>query len=83
MSMHMKKSILVLVLFLSIVSGAIAQNRQVLDGAYIKRNNRERAWKIPRYASLRESDVLWQKRVWQDIYASEKMNFPLFFTGSS
>ncbi|MFM2196439.1 MAG: hypothetical protein RL092_2039 [Bacteroidota bacterium] len=51
---------------------------KMLDGAYIPVNNLERSYRIPRYPNLRESDVLWKKRVWEDINGNEKMNYPIF-----
>jgi hypothetical protein len=50
----------------------------MLDGAYVPVNNLERSYRIPRYPNLRESDVLWKKRVWEDINGNEKMNYPIF-----
>ena len=51
---------------------------KMLDGAYVPVNNLERSYRIPRYPNLRESDVLWKKRVWEDINGNEKMNYPIF-----
>jgi gliding motility associated protien GldN len=47
------------------------------DGVYVKAAVRERQ-PIP-YAPLRESDVMWKKRVWRVIDLREKMNLPLFY----
>jgi len=46
-------------------------------GAYVKEtNNHKRA--IP-YTHLRESDVMWEKRVWREIDVREKQNQPLYY----
>ncbi len=49
----------------------------MLDGAYIRENNKTK--KVIQYPFIREADVLWARRVWQDIDLREKMNLPLYY----
>ncbi len=50
---------------------------QVLDGIYEKEHVPSR--KYIHYYSLRESDVMWEKRIWRIIDLREKINHPLYF----
>ncbi len=54
-----------------------AQSQTVLDGAWIKEHNKTK--KVVQYPFIREADVLWSKRIWQDIDLREKMNLPLYY----
>jgi len=45
-------------------------------GAFAKENNSKRL--IP-YTSLREGDVMWEKRVWREIDMRERQNQQLYF----
>ena len=56
---------------------SVAQEQNVLDGAYVKEHNPTK--KVIRYPHLREADVMWSKRVWQVIDLREKMNHPLYY----
>lgn len=49
----------------------------VLDGAWIKEHNKTK--KVVQYPFIREADVMWARRVWQDINLREKMNLPLYY----
>lgn len=53
------------------------QAQTVLDGAYIKEHNKTK--KVIQYPFIREADVMWSRRVWQDIDLREKMNLPLYY----
>lgn len=54
-----------------------AQAQTVLDGAWIKEHNKTK--KVVQYPFIREADVMWSNRVWQDIDLREKMNLPLYY----
>jgi gliding motility associated protien GldN len=54
-----------------------AQAQTVLDGAWIKEHNKTK--KVIQYPHIREADVMWARRVWQDIDLREKMNLPLYY----
>lgn len=72
------KSFKVLFLLLAIAPLALdAQIQSVLDGAYVPEHNPTR--KVIPYPSLREADVMWSKRIWQEIDLKEKINHPLYF----
>jgi len=49
----------------------------VLDGAFKKIGTKEN--EILRYDHIRESDVLWSKRIWRVIDVREKMNLPFTY----
>jgi len=49
----------------------------VLDGPYVKESNPTK--RVVPYPGLREADVLWVHRVWQEIDLKEKMNHPLYY----
>ena len=49
----------------------------VLDGVYIQQHIPTK--KVVSYASLREADVMWSKRIWRTIDVQQKLNFPLFY----
>ena len=55
---------------------AVAQ-ADVLDGIYIPEHAPTR--KVIPYAPLRESDVMWTKRIWRMIDLREKINHPLYY----
>jgi len=50
---------------------------QPLDGAYKSENNPYRRVVLP--AFIRESDVMWQTRVWRTIDTRQKMNLSLYY----
>lgn len=60
------------------LSGSQLVNAQtVLDGAWIKEHNKTK--KVVQYPFIREADVMWARRIWQDIDLREKMNLPLYY----
>lgn len=69
-----KFSLLIVVIF-STVGGLFAQN--VLDGITVRENTPTR--KQISYASIREADVMWSKRVWRVMDLREKMNQPFYY----
>lgn len=48
-----------------------------LDGPFIQETNRTRM--VYDWPAIREADVLWRKRVWEDIDLNQKANFPYLF----
>jgi hypothetical protein len=49
----------------------------VVDGVFVKTDVPQK--KMISYEYVRESDVMWSKRVWSYIDLREKMNFPLYY----
>jgi gliding motility associated protien GldN len=66
-----------LMLVLLTLSSVDVQAQTVLDGAWIKEHNKTK--KVVHYPFIREADVMWSRRVWQDIDLREKMNLPLYY----
>ncbi len=58
----------------SLTGGYVPPKR---DDPYLKDINRIR--RVKAWPFLREADVLWRKRVWEDIDVKQKMNYPLFY----
>lgn len=54
-----------------------AQAQTVLDGAWIKEHNKTK--RVIPHPFIREADVMFAKRIWQDIDLREKMNLPLYY----
>jgi gliding motility associated protien GldN len=57
--------------------GLTGKSQNVLDGVYIKENTPNR--RVIPYAPLRESDVMWSKRIWRQIDIREKLNLPIYY----
>jgi gliding motility associated protien GldN len=53
------------------------QVSNVLDGAYVKETNITK--RVVPYPALREADVMYTKRIWQQIDLREKMNHQFYF----
>jgi gliding motility associated protien GldN len=64
-------------LFLLPVYSVLAQQSDVLDGAYVKEHVPARK-PIP-YHYLREADVMWSKKIWRMLDLKEKINHPLYY----
>lgn len=62
-------------LIMGIQLPAHAQN--VLDGAYVPETNRTK--RVIPYPHLREADVMYKRRVWQEIDLRQKFNHPFYF----
>ena len=56
---------------------ALAQSPNVLDGAYVKETNLTK--RVVPYPHLREADVMYKRRIWQEIDLRQKFNHPFFF----
>ena len=67
---------LTLALFAFVQQG-VAQSPNVLDGAYIKETNL--AKRVIPYPDLREADVMYKRRIWQEIDLRQKFNHPFYF----
>jgi gliding motility associated protien GldN len=68
------KILAILFLFSGFVSEAQVT---VLDGAYVKEHNPTK--RVIPYPSLREADVMWVHRVWQEIDVRQKINHPYYY----
>lgn len=74
----MKKLLIVsFILFAFVFVSETNVNAQVLDGIYEKENVPSR--RPAPYKFLRESDVMWQKRIWRVIDYREKINHKLYY----
>ncbi|MFT4660747.1 MAG: gliding motility associated protein GldN [Patiriisocius sp.] len=67
---------IVLVSIVLLTSGML-KSQYVLDGAYVPEHIKER--KVVPYPSLRQADVMWEKRIWQILDMREKLNHPLYY----
>ena len=54
---------------------ATAQVSNVLDGAYVKESNITK--RVVPYPALREADVMYTQRIWQEMDLREKINHPI------
>ncbi len=61
--------------------GAVGAKSQtintVLDGAYVPEHTQTK--RVVPYPYLRESDVMWSKKIWRTLDLREKLNHPLYF----
>jgi len=56
---------------------ALAQKPNVLDGAYVKETNLTK--RVVPYPHLREADVMYKRRIWQEIDLRQKFNHTFYF----
>jgi len=56
---------------------ALAQSPNVLDGAYVKETNLTK--RVVPYPHLREADVMYKRRIWQEIDLRQKFNHSFYF----
>lgn len=76
MSHLFKYTLLAIALFaLSFESNSQVQN--VLDGAYVKETNLTK--RVIPYPYLREADVMYFRRVWQEMDLKQKINHPYYY----
>lgn len=59
------------------VQHSTAQSPNVLDGAYVKETNLTK--RVIPYPHLREADVMYKRRIWQEIDLRQKFNHPFYF----
>lgn len=77
-ALNMKKLLIVCFILLAVVfTPNGSANAQVLDGIYEKENVPSR--RPAPYKFLRESDVMWKKRIWRVVDFREKMNHKLYY----
>ena len=62
---------------LAVALSAEAQTQTVLDGAYVKETNLTK--RVVPYPALREADVMYVRRIWQDIDLRQKINQMFYF----
>ena len=55
---------------------ALAQSPNVLDGAYVKETNLTK--RVVPYPHLREADVMYKRRIWQEIDLRQKFNHTFY-----
>lgn len=67
---------LTLALFAFVQEGK-TQSPNVLDGAYVKETNLTK--RVIPYPHLREADVMYKRRIWQEIDLRQKFNHPFYF----
>ena len=65
----------IIVITISIEGNAQVQN--VLDGAYVKETNLTK--RVIPYPYLREADVMYFRRVWQEMDLKQKINHPYYY----
>ena len=63
--------------FFALVNTLEAQTPNVLDGAYVKETNLTK--RVIPYPHLREADVMYKRRIWQEIDLRQKFNHPFYF----
>jgi len=75
----MKRFIIIAIALITSFVGSLgsAEAQTVLDGAWIKEHNKTK--KVVQYPFIREADVMWARRIWQDIDLRQKMNLPLYY----
>ena len=71
------RHLVTLLCVLAVSLSAEAQAQTVLDGAYVKETNLTK--RVVPYPSLREADVMYVRRIWQDIDLRQKINQMFYF----
>lgn len=71
------RHLVTLLCVLAVALSAEAQTQTVLDGAYVKETNLTK--RVVPYPSLREADVMYVRRIWQDIDLRQKINQMFYF----
>jgi len=74
---HFLSIVSALGLSLLFASQGFAQSSNVLDGAYVKETNLTK--RVIPYPYLREADVMYKRRIWQEIDLRQKFNHPFYF----
>ena len=71
------RHLVTLLCVLAVALSAEAQTQTVLDGAYVKETNLTK--RVVPYPALREADVMYVRRIWQDIDLRQKINQMFYF----
>ena len=75
--MKAARHLVTLLCVLAVALSAEAQTQTVLDGAYVKETNLTK--RVVPYPALREADVMYVRRIWQDIDLRQKINQLFYF----
>ena len=75
--MKAARHLVTLLCVLALALSAEAQTQTVLDGAYVKETNLTK--RVVPYPALREADVMYVRRIWQDIDLRQKINQMFYF----
>jgi len=75
-SNYFKFTLLIVAIFTVSIEGE-AQVQDVLDGAYVRQTRFEK--RVIPYPYLREADVMYSKRLWQEMDLKQKINHPFFY----
>jgi gliding motility associated protien GldN len=76
MSHYFKYTLLIIAIF-TFSFECDAQVQDVLDGAYVREMQYEK--RVIPYPHLREADVMYSKRLWQEMDLKQKINHPFFY----
>jgi gliding motility associated protien GldN len=68
---------IILVSFILLMMAQSSNAQYVLDGVFQREHTDKR--RVVPYASLREADVMWNKRIWRRMDLREKMNHPFYY----
>ena len=71
------KYTLLAIIFITLSIEGNAQVQNVLDGAYVKETNLTK--RVIPYPYLREADVMYFRRVWQEMDLKQKINHPYYY----
>lgn len=77
MKQFLFKAMTILPMMVLCVVLGTAQSPNVLDGAYVKETNLTK--RVIPYPHLREADVMYKRRIWQEIDLRQKFNHPYYF----
>lgn len=75
--MKAARHLVTLLCVVALALSAEAQTQTVLDGAYVKETNLTK--RVVPYPALREADVMYVRRIWQDIDLRQKINQMFYF----
>ena len=75
--MKAARHLVTLLCVIAVALSAEAQTQTVLDGAYVKETNLTK--RVVPYPALREADVMYVRRIWQDIDLRQKINQMFYF----
>jgi gliding motility associated protien GldN len=67
----------IVVLLVAVLTSMFAQAQTALDGAYVPEHNPTR--RVVPYPHLRQADVMWKRRIWEQIDLRQKMNYSLYY----